>query len=69
LGGHDLATQIDRAGQRGLTVYGVQVQRLSDSTTPFDITNWWNGGTGSPNVSEYTVDENAGVQTPAIIPY
>lgn len=52
-----------------LTMHGVQVQRLSDSTTTFDITNWWNGGTGSPNVSQYTVDENAGVQSPATIPY
>ena len=52
-----------------LTMYGVQVQRLADSTTIFDITNWWNGGIGSPNVSQYTVDENAGVQTPTTIPY
>jgi len=52
-----------------LTVYGIQVQRLADSTTTFDITNWWNGGSGSANVSEYTVNENAGVQAPATIPY
>jgi len=52
-----------------LTMYGIQVQRLADSTATFDITNWWNGGSGSPNVSEYTVDENAGVQTPTTIPY
>jgi len=50
-------------------MYGVRVQRLTDSTTTFDITNWWNGGSGSPNVSEYTVDENAGVQAPTTIPY
>ncbi len=51
-----------------LTMYGVQVQRFADSTTTFDLTSWWSGG-GSPAATEYIVDENAGVQMPATIPY
>lgn len=54
------------AAGKPLTVYGVHVQRLADSTA-FDMTNWWNGG--SAELLEYVVDENAGIQSPGTIPY
>ena len=54
------------AARKPLTMYGVQVQKLADSTTIFDLSNWWNGGV---NVSPYNVDEHTGVQSPSTIPY
>lgn len=53
---------------RPLTMQGVFVQKLANSTIAFDITNWWNGG-GNPNLPNYIVNENAGVQSPTTIPY
>jgi len=52
-----------------LTMQGACVQKLADSTSVFDITNWWNGGSHGSNICDYTVNENAGVQTPTPIPY
>jgi len=51
-----------------LSMQGVFVEKLADSTTAFDITDWWNGGM-NPNLYHYMVNETAGVQTPTPIPY
>ena len=55
--------------RKPITVYGIRAQRLADSTTEFNLTHWWNLGLGSPGIYQYSVDENAGVQSPAVIPY
>lgn len=55
--------------RKPITVYGVRAQRLADSTTEFNLTHWWNLGLGSPWLYQYSVDEHAGVQSPAVIPY
>lgn len=51
-----------------LTMPDVFVEKLGDSNLVFDLTNWWNGGSDL-RLPNYTVREDAGVETPKKIPY
>ncbi|MEM5429316.1 cyanophycinase [Cupriavidus oxalaticus] len=51
-----------------LSMPDVFVEKLADSNIVFDMTDWWNGGK-NPNLPNYMVREDAGVESPKTIPY
>lgn len=51
-----------------LTMQGVFVQKLADSSLIFDLTNWWSGGTDL-RLPSYIVDEFSGMESPKNILY